>query len=44
VAAGARQFVRELRLARASTPEVLIVAGTFSALARAAGDSGASPA
>jgi NAD(P)-dependent dehydrogenase (short-subunit alcohol dehydrogenase family) len=44
VAAGARQFVRELRLARASTPEVLIVAGSFSALARAAGESGASPA
>ncbi len=44
VATGARQFVRELRLARASAPEVLIVAGSFSDLARAAGETGASPA
>ena len=44
VATGARQFVRELRLARASAPEVLIVAGSFSDLARSAGDTGASPA
>jgi len=43
VAAGAAHFIRELRLARTSVPEVLIVAGSFSELARAAGESNVRP-
>ncbi len=34
--AGARSLIEELRLARKSTPEVLLVAGDFAALAQAA--------
>ena len=36
LSAGARSLIEELRLARKSTPEVLLVAGDFDALAQAA--------
>jgi len=44
VAAGARQFVRELRVAGPAAAEVVVVAGSFADLARAADGSLATPA